>query len=208
MLKAIMAGNPDHAPPAGQLAPSLISSTAAFGQGQDLGQGLGQTPQPAERREFRALITPHRSLGANGFRLVMALVLVCSVVASLPFVLLGAWPVAGFFGLDVLGLYLAFRLSFTRASAFEEIVVTGGSLILRKVSHTGAQVEWRFNPLWTTLIRENDTEFGLLRLSLASRGEVAPVGEALSAAERESLAAALSAALGAARRGELRQSPF
>lgn len=134
----------------------------------------------------------------------MALVLVCSVIASLPFVILGAWPVAGFFGLDILALYVAFRLSFSRAAAFEEIVVDSVSLMLRKVSHTGEQVEWRFNPLWTSLLRETDDEFGLLSLRLASRGDVVTVAEALSVAERESFAKALSEALGAARRGELR----
>lgn len=164
-------------------------------------------PDPVERGEFRALITPHRSLGRRGFRIVMALVLTCSVVASLPFMMMGAWPVAGFFGLDILALYIAFRLSFARAAAFEEVVVTSVSLMLRKVSHTGAQAEWRFNPLWTSLLREHDDEFGLLRLSLASRGQIVPVGEALSAAEREHFASALAAALGAARRGELRYTP-
>lgn len=192
MVKAIMTGNPHNVQPALALAPLDDAPAPA------------RWPDPAERDEFRVLITPHRSLGARGFRLVMTLVLVCSVIASLPFVIMGAWPVAGFFGLDVLALYVAFRLSFSRAAAFEEIVVTSVSLMLRKVSHTGAQAEWRFNPLWTSLLRENDDEFGLLRLSLASRGQVVPVGDALSAAERESFAAALSAALGAARRGELR----
>lgn len=136
--------------------------------------------------------------------MVMVLTLLCSVVASVPFVVMGAWPVAGFFGLDILALYVAFRLSFARAAAFEEIEVTSVSLMLRKVSHTGEQAEWRFNPLWTSLLREIDADFGLLRLSLASQGQMVPVGEALSAAERESFAAALAAALGAARRGELR----
>lgn len=164
-------------------------------------------PASGPVHEFRALITPHRSLGPRGFRLVMALVLVSSVVGSLPFVFIGAWPVAGFFGLDLLALFVAFRLSYYRANAFEEIVVDNASLFLRKVSHTGEQAEWRLNPLWTTLLREHDEEFGLLRLSLASRGAVIPVAEALSAEEREGFAAALAGALSAARRGELRPWP-
>ncbi|MFC0284570.1 DUF2244 domain-containing protein [Camelimonas abortus] len=153
--------------------------------------------------EFRALITPHRSLGPRGFRLFMALVLVCSVIGSLPFVMIGAWPVAGFFGLDLLALYVAFRLSYERGFAFEEVVVNNVSLVLRKVSHRGEETLWRFNPLWTTLLRDNNEHFGLMGLALASRGEVVPVASELSPEERETFAAALSAALSAARRGEL-----
>ena len=67
----------------------------------------------SQRPVFDATITPHRSLGQNGFRIVMTLVCLASVISSLPFVLLGAWPVAGFFGLDFLGLYIAFTLIFT-----------------------------------------------------------------------------------------------
>lgn len=192
-MNLTMAGNPDHATPADHLA------TSASAQQHEC------LPDDASCDEFRAVITPHRSLSARAFRHIMTLALICSVVASLPFVVLGAWPVAGFFGLDLLALYIAFRLSFARARAFEEIVVTSVSLVLRKVSHNGEQAEWRFNPLWTSLLRENDDEFGLLRLSLASKGQIVPVGEALSAQERETFAAALAAALGSARRGVLRR---
>ena len=49
----------------------------------------------SQRPVFDATITPHRSLGQNGFRIVMTLVCLASVISSIPFVVLGAWPVAG-----------------------------------------------------------------------------------------------------------------
>ena len=55
--------------------------------------------EAAEKPVFDATITPHRSLGQDGFRIVMTLVCLISVAASIPFMVLGAWPVAGFFGL-------------------------------------------------------------------------------------------------------------
>ncbi len=55
----------------------------------------------ARRPVFDATITPHRSLGQQGFRIVMTLVCLASVVSSIPFVVLGAWPVAGFFGIVI-----------------------------------------------------------------------------------------------------------
>ncbi|GGC86165.1 DUF2244 domain-containing protein [Chelatococcus reniformis] len=157
-----------------------------------------------DERVFAATITPHRSLGANAFRLVMGLMLLASVVSSLPFVIMGAWPVAGFFGLDVLALYIAFRVSFHRSRAFEEVILTRVQLLLRKVSPKGTAAEWRFNPVWTRLDRANDPEFGLLRLAVVSRGERVPIAQALSAGERESFADALGQALAQARRGEIR----
>lgn len=155
----------------------------------------------AERPVFDATITPHRSLGQNGFRLVMTLVCLASIVSSIPFVVLGAWPVAGFFGLDVIALFIAFHVNFRHARAFERIVVTPLEVLLRKVSHHGNEAVWRSNPAWTKLERQDDEDYGLLRLSLVSRGKSVAVAAALSPHEREGFADALGAALASARRG-------
>lgn len=155
----------------------------------------------AERAVFDATITPHRSLGQNGFRIVMTLICLASVVSSIPFIVLGAWPVAGFFGLDVLALFIAFHVNFRHARAFERIVVTPLEVFLRKVSHHGREAIWRSNPAWTKLERKDDEDYGLLGLSLVSRGRSVPVAAALSPQEREGFANALGAALAQARRG-------
>ena len=42
----------------------------------------------------------------------------------MPFLLLGAWPVFGFFGLDVLLLYLAFRANYRAAGPTRRSTVT------------------------------------------------------------------------------------
>jgi uncharacterized membrane protein len=149
---------------------------------------------------FSAVITPHRSLGKNAFRLVMTLVCLATVVSSLPFIILRAWPVAGFFGLDLLALYVAFRVNFHQAKAVEEVVVTRIEVLLRKVTHRGVATEWRFNPAWTKLERIEDEDYGMLALSLVSRGQSVSIAQALSPAERESFAIALSHALAEARR--------
>ena len=61
---------------------------------------------------FSAMITPHRSLGRVGFLVLMAVFGAVSFVAGIAFLLMGAWPVFGFFGLDVVLLYWAFRLNY------------------------------------------------------------------------------------------------
>ena len=61
---------------------------------------------------FSARVTPHRSLNRTGFLVLMAFIGVVSFVAGVAFCLMGAWPVLGFFGLDVLVIYWAFRDQF------------------------------------------------------------------------------------------------
>ena len=158
----------------------------------------------AEPTLFSAIITPHRSLSRRGFLLVMTLVGGLSFIGGMFFFLLGAWPVVGFLGLDVLLIYWAFRANYRAAAAFEEVTVTPSVLRLRRVSHRGEVAEWTLNPVWTKLDREKHEEFGLLKLFLVSRGCRLSVAGFLSPNERESFAAALSAALGEARRGATR----
>ena len=150
---------------------------------------------------FSALLTPHRSLGRTGFVLLMAFVVIVSFVAGLVFLSMGAWPVLGFFGLDALAIYWAFKVNFHRAAAYEEISVTPSALHVRRVTHLGAVSEWTFNPLWVRLDVEADDEFGVERLALVSRGRSLGIAGFLGPDEKQSFAKALSSALNAAKRG-------
>jgi len=159
---------------------------------------------PAEPTLFSALLTPHRSLGSAGFVVLMAVIVAVSFAGGLVFTIVGAWPVAGFFGLDALLIYWAFRVNYRTADAYEEVIVTASELRVKKVTHKGKVSEWSLNPLWTRLEREVHEEFGLLRLLLVSRGRKLSVGGFLGPAEKESFAAALSSAIGEAKRGPTR----
>src|SRR5262249_62032720 len=119
---------------------------------------------------FSATITPHRSLGNVGFLVLMLVIGGVSFAAGVAFLMLGAWPVFGFFGLDVLLIYWAFRVNYRAALAYEEVTVTHSELLVRKVSHRGKIAEWSFNPLWVRLDRDIHEEFGLQQLFLVSRG--------------------------------------
>ena len=155
----------------------------------------------AEPEIFAALLTPHRSLSRAGFLVVMSIVSAVSFAAGIAFLIMGAWPVVGFFGLDVLAIYWAFRINFRRAKAYEEISVTPFELRLRRVSHRGHVMEWVFNPLWVQLDQIVHQEFGIERLYLVSKGRRVAIASFLGADEKASFAKALSAALSTARRG-------
>jgi uncharacterized membrane protein len=150
---------------------------------------------------FSALLKPHRSLNRAGFLVLMGFVIVVSFAAGFAFLLMGAWPVLGFFGVDVIAIYWAFRINFHRAKASEEITITHSELRLRRVSHRGHVVEFVLNPLWVQLDRKTHPEFGVEKLYLLSRGRRVSVGNFLSPDEKASFSKALMTALQAARRG-------
>jgi uncharacterized membrane protein len=155
----------------------------------------------ADAKIFSAVITPYRSLGPRGFLMFMLCLGALSFISGTAFVLMGAWPVCGFFGLDVLLVYLAFRANFRSARAYEEMTVTASELTVRKVSQRGAVREFTVNPLWVRLDRTVHEEFGIERLFLVSRGHRLPIAGFLGPDEKASFARALAGALSEARRG-------
>jgi uncharacterized membrane protein len=160
-------------------------------------------PDPAQPELFSALLTPHRSLNRTGFLVLMAFLSFISFAAGLAFWLMGAWPVLGFFGFDVLAIYWAFRINFRHARASEEIRITPSELRLRRVSHRGHVVEFVLNPLWVQLDQKTHAEFGIEKLYLLSKGRRVSIASFLGPDEKASFAKALTAALAAARRGPI-----
>ena len=158
-------------------------------------------PQMAQPELFSALLTPHRSLNSTGFLVLMAFLSAVSFAAGLAFLLMGAWPVLGFFSLDVLAIYWAFRINFRHAKATEEIWVTPSELRVRRVSHRGHVVEFVLNPLWVRLDQKTHAEFGIEKLYLVSKGRRVSIGSFLGPDEKASFAKALLAALQAAKHG-------
>ena len=154
---------------------------------------------------FSATLTPHRSLGPTGFLILMACLGGASFATGVVFILLGAWPVFGFLGLDVLLVYLAFRINYRAARAYEEVTVTPSELTVRKISARGRlREEWTANPLWVRLQQDIHEEFGVERLFLISRGRRLAIAGFLGPKEKQSFAQALNHALFEARRGPTR----
>jgi uncharacterized membrane protein len=155
-------------------------------------------PQP---ELFSALLTPHRSLSSAGFLALMTFVTIISFAAGIAALLMGAWPVFGFFGLDVLAIYWAFKINFRHARASEEIRVTASELRVRRTSHRGHVMEFVLNPLWVQLDQKIHAEYGIEKLYLLSKGRRISIGSFLGPDEKASFAKALLAALQAAKRG-------
>jgi len=147
-----------------------------------------------EKPIFDAVLTPHRSLPPLGFALLMAGVAVISFVAGLAFFLVGAWPVVGFLGLDVLLIYLAFRASYRSARQSERVSLTERELVVERTSAYGSVSRWAFQPYWVR-IDLTETPGPDTTLVLRSHGRSLTIGGFLSPPERAEFADALEQAL-------------
>ena len=117
----------------------------------------------ADEPFFNALLTPHRSLGRTGFTILMGTLVFGWLATGAMFLSQGAWPVFGFFGLDVLLVYVAFRLNYRAARAREEVSVSRTALDIRKTAPSGRTEQHRFNPFWTRFSVARHAEIGITR---------------------------------------------
>jgi uncharacterized membrane protein len=143
---------------------------------------------------FERVLLPHRSLPPCGFRLLMLFLGLLSLIVGVVFVAFGAWPIFGFFGLDVALLYLAFRLSYRSARQREILRLTGDDFTVERIDVYGERRLWRFQPFWLRVVlEERDAESN--RLYVASHGRFLAIGDFLAPAARRELAATIREAL-------------
>ena len=145
---------------------------------------------------WQATLTPHRSLTRQGFLTVMALVILVNLVVGGLFTMVGAWPIAGFAGLDLLLVWWAFRANFADARQMERIEVTEHEVVLDRLRADRPPEQQRFVRRWVRVELEEDRERELIgRLSLVSGQTRVALGDFLSPDERKTLAHALRSAL-------------
>jgi uncharacterized membrane protein len=156
---------------------------------------------PRDEPVFDAILYPHRSLGPRGFRNLLVTVGCASTLLSIPFYLMGAWPVVGFFGLDVGLLYVMFKINYRGARLREHVFMTRALLLFSRIDLKGIRREWNFNPRWVRLHRDEHEEFGVMRLALVQRGREVEIARFLGAHEKGEFAKALTRALTIARQG-------
>ncbi len=141
-------------------------------------------------------LTPHRSLEGPAFKILMGVVVFLNLAIAALFLKLGAWLVFPFLGLDVLLLWLAFKVNTRAAERSEHIIIEGDAVKLLSRLRDEAPVETVFNRRWLRVKLEYDVARERVgRLFLVSRGKMIEIASFLGAEERESLAQALKAAI-------------
>lgn len=155
---------------------------------------------PKGRFYLDAQIRPNRSLPNPAFYALMAALVGLSFVAGVAFVIIGAWPVVGFFGLDLLLVWLAFRLSYRDGRRLETVQVTDDEIRVSRRTPFGHQTAYRVPLAWTRVEVAGKGEPDV-QARLTHRGRSLIIGSMLSPRERESLAEAVRTAIEAARAG-------
>ncbi len=141
-----------------------------------------------------ASLRPHRSLGPKGFALVMGAVALCGSAVGFSFFLAGAWPVAGFAGLEILLLYAAFKLNYRDAKRMEHIRLTDAGLEITRVKPNGKSARITLEPTWLQVMMDDPPDHHS-QLVVASRGKGLILGAFLTPGERLEVAKALQDAL-------------
>ncbi len=154
-----------------------------------------------EQPVFAAELTPYRSLGMKGFKVLFLIAGLMSLVHCFVFIIIGAWPIMMFFGVDFLLLFGAFLLNYRDAKAREEVIVSRTSLSVKKFAPSGRMTEHRFNPFWARFRIARHEEIGIVSMHVAGEGRQTDVGSFLNKDDRESFARAFSGALATVKRG-------
>jgi uncharacterized membrane protein len=160
---------------------------------------MSDTNASADTPFFQALLTPHRSLGRRGFAILMGALLFGWLVTGVIFLSRGAWPVFGFFGLDVLLVYVCFRLNYRAARAHEEVSVSRTSIDIKKTAPSGRSQAHHFNPFWAKFSVARHDEIGITGMAVQGQGQTVPIGSFLNPDDRESFARAFGNALAIAK---------
>jgi uncharacterized membrane protein len=153
---------------------------------------MQQTEATDRPADFDVVIYPHRSLGPRGFLILMCAVALVSFTAGVVFMIHGAWPVFGFFGLDLLALYVAFKLSYRAGRLHERLTIGTDEAVLARIQPSGKRHEWRFQPYWLQVVEIGQRPG---HLALRSHGRDVPFAAFLTPEERTDLAAAIRGAL-------------
>jgi uncharacterized membrane protein len=151
-------------------------------------------PATAEGVVFERVLAPHRSLPSHRFHLLMLILGLISLGVGIGFVSIGAWPVTGFFGVDVALVYVAFRLNYRSGRRCEVIRLAMNAFTVERIGIYGNRRVWSFQPFWVRVVleeRDADTN----RLFVASHGRFLAIGEFLAPAVRREVAATIRDAL-------------
>ncbi len=116
--------------------------------------GYADLSAPFGRLFFERVLLPHRSLPPRGFHVLMLILGLVSLAVGIGFVSIGAWPVVGFFGLDVALVYIAFRLNYRSARCRETLRLADDAFTVERVNVRGNRRLWRFQPFWLRVVLE------------------------------------------------------
>ncbi|NQW00046.1 MAG: DUF2244 domain-containing protein [Rhodospirillales bacterium] len=146
------------------------------------------------QERFCLELRPNRSGTLRGIHIIFGFLLFVFVPTGVVFSLLGAWPVSGFMGAELLLLYGALRLNQRASQASERLELTDSLCTVERIDPWGRQRSWQFQPQWLRVDFIKSGDF-VAHLSLNSKGERLNLGHFLSPDEKSTVADHLKRAL-------------
>jgi uncharacterized membrane protein len=142
-----------------------------------------------------AVIRPNRSLSDRGMWLVLAVFALFNLWIAVFLIVIGAYPVPIFLGLDLVGVVVAFRVYRRRAGRAERVRVDADRITVSREGARGSATVWTSPTAFTRVRFEGaaETRAGLLSLHLSDRSIA--IGLSLGADERARLADRLREAI-------------
>lgn len=145
-----------------------------------------------------ARLTPNRSLSRAGFRWLLGVVIAFNLVVCSLMIALHAFPVPIFLGLDVLGVWIAFRASYRSAGQAERVRVSAETVVVSHEFGRRVRTVWSSPTAFTRVsVEAPDQPEARVRLHLS--GRALTVARALSPQERARFAEDLETAIRKAR---------
>ncbi len=143
---------------------------------------------------FIAEIPPYRSLSRRGITIVVCVLAALSVGVAATAWVIGAWPVAGFAGLEIPAVFLLLRWNARGADSMERLVLTEDRLSIHRTDPRGRQTRITLSPAWLNAVLE-EPPGRVPSLVLVNRKLRVEVARGLGEGEKRDLAQALKAAL-------------
>ncbi len=150
--------------------------------------------------DFIAELVPHRSLSTNGFIFLMVFVGATCFLSGIMFLIMGAWPVFLFMALDVLVIWLAFKINYRSGRIKERVYIGRNEFKVEHYDAKGRVVAHVFNPFGTRFEVSRHELIGITDMRLKSRERTLSIGAFLNPDDRESFADAFSSAIADAKR--------
>lgn len=146
-----------------------------------------------------ALIQPNRSLSRRGLWIVLGVFALFNIWVAAFLLVIGAYPVPIFLGLDFVGVLIAFRVYRRYAERAERVRVDADRIVVTREGRSGAALVWTSPTAFTRVQFEGGAEHAR-RLSLHLSSRSIAIGQALGADEHERLAGRLREAMAEAAR--------
>ena len=139
-------------------------------------------------------LKPNRSGTVRGVHILWGFLLFVFVPTGFVFALIGAWPVFGFMGAELVLLYVALRLNQRNSNALERLSLTDDAFTVERIDRHGAPHSWQFQPQWLRVDLNKPSPY-TAHLSLNSKGQRLNLGRYLTADEKSEVAERLSGVL-------------